>query len=54
MNVDANENDNDDCRVDNEKITTSKSFEYKTKIKWRMPADNNTLDRSCCSIKIFD
>ena len=42
---DGNENNNDDYRVNSEKTTTSKSFEYKTKIIGRTPADNNTLNR---------
>ena len=33
MNGYANENNDDDYGVNNEKKTTSKSFEYKTKIK---------------------
>ena len=43
INDDANENNDDDYRVNNEK-TTSKSFESKTKVKQRTPINNNTLD----------
>ena len=42
INNDANENANDK-RVNINKIITSKSFEYKTKVIWSMPNDNNTL-----------
>ena len=31
-------------RMNNSKITISRSFKYKTKIKGSLPADNNTLD----------
>ena len=37
-----NENVND--RMNNYKTITSKSFEYKTKLKGTMPNDNNILD----------
>ena len=54
-NDDENENDNVDNIINNNKTIKSKSFEYKTKIIGRIPADNNTLDvKNCCSIKIFD
>ena len=38
--------DNDNCRVNNNnnKITTSKSFEYKAKIIGSTSINNNTLD----------
>ena len=45
MNYDANEKYNvGTCRINNNKTTTSKSFEYKTKIIGRTPADNSRLD----------
>ena len=54
---DTKEN-NKDCnsRVNSNKATTRKSFEYKTKVKGSTPADNNALSRhrSCCFIKIFE
>ena len=54
---DTKEN-NKDCnsRVNSNKATTRKSFEYKTKIQGSTPADNNALSRhrSCCFIKIFE
>ena len=37
-----NENDNVNTRISNDKIITSKSFKYKTKIIGRTPYDNNT------------
>ena len=57
VNHDANENNADNTfRVSNEKITASKSFEYKTKIVCRAGADNNRLDTEVASysIKIFE
>ena len=45
MNDDANENnDAGNCRMNNNKAQTCKSFEYKTKITGSTPADSNTLD----------
>ena len=44
INDDANENNADNYRLDNSKTVTSKSFEYKTKITWSTPDDNNILD----------
>ena len=42
-------------RINNNKITTSKSSEYKTKVIGSTPDDNNTVGhRSCSSIKIFE
>ena len=37
-------NNGDKCRINNNKTTSSKSFEYKTKILGRTPDDENTLD----------
>ena len=45
INDSANENnDVNNYRINNNKTTTSKSFEYKTKIIRRMPNDINILD----------
>ena len=44
VNDNANENNAANNRINNNKTTTSKFFEYKTKIIGRKPADNNTLD----------
>ena len=44
MKDDANESNNDDYRVNNEKTTASKSFEFKTKIIGNTPINNNTLN----------
>ena len=45
INYSANENnDASNYRINNNKSTTSKSFEYKTKIIRRTPNDNNVLD----------
>ena len=41
LNHDANENDNANNKINNNKTITSKSFEYKTKMIQRTPADNN-------------
>ena len=44
INDSANKNnDANNYRINKNKTTTSKSFEYKTKIKGRMPNDNNIL-----------
>ena len=43
-NNDANENNDATNRINNNKIVTSKYFEYNTKIIGRKPDDNNTLD----------
>ena len=40
----ANENSDDDYRVNNEKTATSKSFEYKTKLIGSTPDNNSRLD----------
>ena len=54
-NDDESENDNVNNIINNNKTIKSKSFEYKTKIIGRIPADNNTLDvKKCCATKIFD
>lgn len=54
MNDDVNENNNvGNYRINNNKITTIKSLEYKTKIIGGTPADSSRLD-SCHSIKIFE
>ena len=50
----ANENNGDNFRIDNNKIATSKYFDCKKKIIGDTPADNNKLDRSFCSIRIFE
>ena len=47
------ENDNANNRINNSKTITSKSFEYKKKVIWKTPGNNNTL-RSCSSITIFE
>ena len=45
VNDDANENnDGGNYIINNNKATTSKSFDYKKKIIGNTPADNNTLD----------
>ena len=44
INDDENENDDVNNRINNSKTITSKSLEYKTKIKARTPNNNNTLD----------
>ena len=57
VNDDANENNAGNAFwVSNEKTTTSKSFEYKTKTVWSGEADNNRLDKELVSysIKIFE
>ena len=41
---DANENDAANNRINKNKTTTSKSFEYKTKVIGNMPNNNNILD----------
>ena len=41
---DANENSATDNRINNHKTTTSKSFDYKTKLIESMRNDSNTLD----------
>ena len=35
-------NNADNYRINDNKIITSKSFEYKTKLIWNKPNDNNT------------
>ena len=44
INDDANENDDAGNYRINNKTTTTKSFEYKTKITGSTPADNSRLD----------
>ena len=44
INDSAIENNDNGNKMNNNKTRTSKSFEYKTKIKGRTPDDNNTLD----------
>ena len=44
MNDDANQNNTANYRINNDKTTTSKSFEYKTKITGSTPASINKLD----------
>ena len=49
VNDDANEkNDVGNYRINNSKTTTSRSFEYKTKITGSTPADNSIVDLLCC------
>ena len=43
VNDDENENDNANSRINNNKTITSKSFEYKTKLKGSIPDDKNKL-----------
>ena len=40
----ANENNGANNKINNDKKLTSKCFEYKTKLIWRAPDDNNILD----------
>ena len=44
MNDDANENNDDDYRVNNGKTRTSESFEYKTKVIGSTPDNNSKLN----------
>ena len=44
MNDDADEKNDDDYRVNNEKTVISKSFEYKTKIIGSTLVNTNALD----------
>ena len=44
MNVDAVQNNTANYWINNKNTTTSRSFEYKSKITESTPADNNTLD----------
>ena len=44
VNDDENETGNANNKINNDKIITSKSFEYKTKTIGKTPDDNNTLD----------
>ena len=44
MNDHANDNITDNYRINNSKTTTSRFFEYKTKIMGKTPINNNTLD----------
>ena len=44
INDDGKENNATNNRINNNKIITSKSFEYKAKLIGSMPNDNNTLD----------
>ena len=44
MNNDVNENNDDNYRLNDENITKSKYFEYKTKIIGNTPITNNVLD----------
>ena len=60
INYSSIENNPAGNKINNDKTRTSKSFEYKTKIKGRTPDGNNTLDTKVplkyfhCSIKIFE
>ena len=44
MNDNANGNNVDNYAINNNKIITSKSFEYETKLIGSTPNDNNTLN----------
>ena len=44
VNDDVNKNNDNDYRINNEKTTTSKTFEYKTKIIGSTPNNNSSLD----------
>ena len=44
FNDNANENNDDSCRINNEKTITSESFEYKAKLNGSTKNDNNTLN----------
>ena len=44
FNDDTNENNDDSCRINNEKTITSESFEYKAKLIGSTTNDNNTLN----------
>ena len=44
VNVDANENNATNYRINNNKTKTSISFEYKTKKPGNTPAENSRLD----------
>ena len=44
VNGNENENDNANNRINNNKIITSESFEYKTKLTGNMPNNNNVLE----------
>ena len=44
LNADANENYDANNRINNNKITTRKSFEYKIKITGTTPDENDPLD----------
>ena len=47
VNDSANENnDANNCRINNNKMATSKSFEYRTKLKGSTPNDNSKLKYS--------
>ena len=51
---DMNENNNDNFRVNNEKETANKPFEYKAKTIGGKPDDNDTLDtKADVSLKYF-
>ena len=45
MNGDAAEVNDANFKINNGKVTTSRSFEYKTQITRNTPANNNILDR---------
>ena len=40
----SNENNDDSCRINNEKTITRESFEYKAKLIGSTTNDNNTLN----------
>ena len=44
VNDDANENNDDNYSINSNKTITSSSFEYRIKIIWSTPDDDNTLD----------
>ena len=45
VNDDANENNDNYYKLDNEKATTTKFIEWRTRIIGSTPAGNNTLDK---------
>ena len=55
MNDNASEKNNaGNYRTNKNKITTAKSFEYKTELIGSAPAVDDTLDTQILSIKIFE
>ena len=55
MNDDGAEVNDANFKINNGKVITSRSFEYKTQITRNTPAnDEHIRHRKCCSIKIFE